>query len=118
MSNLGDRYVKQLQDLDSTIKRLNKTISDARKKKKDTQKHLYAWMVKNNVDKLGGYTVKKIAPKLHKAKRKPPKQKKEDALKLFNEIGITDPEAFWEEFEKTQKVILPEGEEGQNDEEG
>ena len=100
----GDRYVKQLNDLDVTLKRLNAKTTELRKKKKDIQTHLHAWMVKTGNEKYQGYTVAKVAPK-PPAKRKPAKAKKQDALALFQQVGIDDPETFWEEFSKTQKAV-------------
>ncbi len=100
----GERYVKQLADIDSTLKRLNSKTTELRKKKKEVQLHLHTWMVRHNHDKFEGYSVAKIAPKA-KPKRKPASKKKQDALVLFQQVGIDDPERFWEEFTRTQKVV-------------
>lgn len=100
----GERYVKQLADIDATLKRLNSKTTELRKKKKEVQTHLHTWMVRHNHDKFEGYSVEKIAPKA-KPKRKPASKKKQDALVLFQQVGIDDPERFWEEFTRTQKVV-------------
>lgn len=104
-SSSGERYVKQLADLDATLRRLNSKTSELRKKKKEVQTHLHAWMVRHHHDMYEGYSVEKISPKA-KSKRKPAKAKKQDALALFQQVGIDDPERFWEEFTKTQKVVV------------
>jgi len=105
MTTSGERYVKQLADLDVTLRRLNSKTTELRKKKKEVQTHLHAWMVRHNHDKYEGYSVAKISPKA-KPKRKPAKAKKQDALALFQQVGIDDPERFWDEFTLTQKVVV------------
>src|SRR4029078_10882627 len=101
----GDRYVSSIKDMDAAVKRLNSEVKKIRLKKAETQRHLYNWMRRNGYDSYGGYTITKITPK-PPVKRKPMKQKNEDAFRFFREAGITDPETFWEEFEKTQKNTL------------
>jgi hypothetical protein len=95
---------RRLKEIEDALKRINAKTIDLRKKRKDAQNKLYDSMIKNGVDSYEGYTVKKIAPR-PKAKRKPAKAKKQDALKLFAKIGVDDPNVLWEEFEKTQKIV-------------
>jgi hypothetical protein len=90
------------------MKRANKQILIMRKKKADVQMKLYAWMVKHNLDEYGGYKTSKLAPK--KKSRKNAKDKKQDALRLFSDIGVDDPETLWMEFQKTQKPLPPDEE--------
>jgi hypothetical protein len=103
-SSTADAYIRQITDVDAALKRLNAQTKELRKKKKDAQTRLHAWMEKNKVDEYGKISIKKIAPK-PPAKRKPAKKKKDDALRLFTAIGVNDPEELWEEFQRTQKVI-------------
>lgn len=105
-SSTADSYVRQIKELDSALKRLNIQTKEIRRKKKEAETRLYMWMVKNNVEKHGNVTLKKIAPR-SASKRKPAKQKKADALSLFTQIGVNDPEQLWEEFQMTQKVYTP-----------
>lgn len=100
----GERYVSNIQSIDVSIKRLNAEVKKLRQKKSETQNHLYKWMQRNGYNNYQGYLIDKLAPK-PSIKRKPSKQKKEDAFRFFREAGITDPETFWEELEKTQKNI-------------
>lgn len=104
-SSTADSYVRQITDIEATLKRLNKQRSELQKKKKEAEQRLHAWMVKNGVEEYGKVKIKKVAPK-PKAKRKPAKKKKDDALRLFSEIGVNDPEEFWEAFQRTQKVTV------------
>ena len=102
-SSTADAYIRQITDVDAALKRLNAQTKELRKKKKEAQTRLYAWMEKNGVEEYGKITIKKIAPK-PPAKRKPAKKKKDDALRLFTAIGVNDPEELWEEFQKTQRA--------------
>ncbi len=102
-SSTANSYVRQIKECDNAIKRLNRQSKDARTKKKLAQQHLAKWMEKNNVDTYEGISFKKIAPK-PPSKRKPAKQKKLDAIRLFADIGANDPEGLWEDFQRTQKI--------------
>lgn len=115
-SSTADSYVRQIKDVDAALKRLNAQAKELRKKKKEAQTRLHAWMVKNGVDEYGQIPAKKIAPKTP-VKRKPVKKKKEDAIRLFSQIGVNDPEELWEEFQRTQKLAdRREEEDGADDE--
>lgn len=103
MSSTADSYIRQISELNATLARLNKQTSELRKKKKEAEKRLHAWMVKNNIEEYAKVSIKKIAPK-PPAKRKPAKQKKADAINLFAQIGVNDPEQLWEEFQSTQRA--------------
>lgn len=98
---------RRLKDLEETLARLNHKTADLRKKRAEAKERLYQSMLKNNVEKCEGYTIKKIQPKI-RVKRKPAKAKKTDAIKLFADIGIEDPDSFYAEFEKTQKIVMEE----------
>jgi len=103
MSSSADSYVRQIKDIDSALKRLNTQSAELRKKKKEATHRLYVWMEKNNVESYSTFNIKKIAPK-QRAKKKPPKKRREDAITLFSSIGVNDPETLWEEFQKTQQL--------------
>jgi hypothetical protein len=108
-SSTADSYIRQIKDIDSALKRLNQQTADLRKKKKEASMRLYAWMEKNNVETYSSIDIRKIAPK-QRAKKKPPKKRKEDAIILFSQIGVNDPEKLWEEFQRTQKAEQIESE--------
>lgn len=102
-SSLADSYIRQMTDIDSALKRLNAKTSELRKQKKEATQRLYSWMEKNGVETYSNINIKKIAPK-QRAKKKPPKKRKEDAINLFSKIGINDPEELWEELQRTQQL--------------
>ena len=68
---------------------------------------LYYYMKTRNIDRVGSgkqtITIEKCNPNKKRAKVKPKKQRREDAIELFREVGINDPINFYEDFEKTQK---------------
>jgi hypothetical protein len=114
-STTADSYIRQIKDVDAALKRLNVQAKELRKKKKEAQSRLHSWMEKNKVEEYGEISLKKITPK-PPAKRKPAKKKKDDAIRLFSQIGVNDPEELWEEFQRTQKLVI-ETASDQNEEE-
>lgn len=108
-SNRAESYVRRLREIDAALSRANKQVTELRSKKKEATQRLHEWMQKKGLDEYGGYSIKKVAPR-PRAKRKPKKDKREDALRLFTSIGVQDPELLLEEYERTQKY----GEEGED----
>lgn len=99
-------YVRQILSIEEALKRHNKQVKDLRQKQKLAKTRLYEWMKARGIDDYEGYSIKKIEPR-PKIPRKKAKEKKEDALRLFSEVGVNDPEEFWEALQRTQKVIAP-----------
>jgi hypothetical protein len=99
-----DAYIREIESINDALKRLNTHAKTLREKKKVTTNHLYSWMKNHDIDEYNGIKIEKIKPK-EKKFRKKEKDKKEDAIRLFTEIGIPDPEGFWSEFRETQKGI-------------
>ena len=60
---MADGYVRELESLDSALKRHNKAAKELREKKKKTQEHLYNYMKRNDLEEYEGYKLSKIAPK-------------------------------------------------------
>ena len=104
----AESYAKEINSLNTEIKRLNGKIKSLREQKKKAESNLYHRMQRDSSQKVEGITIKSVTPKERK-KRKPISQKKADAIDLFKEIGVPNPEDFWEEFQATQ--IYAEGEE-------
>jgi len=102
-----DSYIRNLNSIGESIKRHNAQLKILREKKKESEKRLHSYMIKNNMEEYGGYKASKIAPKEKKLVKKK-KEKKTDAIRLFSEIGITDPESFWDALQETQKVKSPD----------
>jgi len=99
-----DGYVYEINSLKAEIKRLNERTKKLREQKRTAEKHLYKHMHTHKVEKYENITIKSIRPK-EKQKRKPEKAKRTDAISLFRDVGIPDPENFWVEFKATQKYI-------------
>ena len=105
MSN-GEAYIRQIGGIDEALKRLNTETKTLREKKKTAKRRLYEWMKSRGLEEFQGYKLTKITPK-PKLPRKKAKEKKEDALRLFKEIGVDDPEELWTAFQHTQKSTAP-----------
>lgn len=97
----GESYVNTIKSIDKELKRRREGIKKLNEEKKLNQRYLYQWMKSRGIDQLGGITLKSIEPK-EKVIRKKPSEKKSEAIKLFHQIGVPDPQGFWEEFKKTQ----------------
>jgi hypothetical protein len=109
MSN-PEAYVREITSLKSEIKRLNGSMKTLREQCREKQDLLYKYMTKNGIEKYQGITAKSIRPR-NKIPRKPEKEKRKDAISLFEEAGITDPETFYQEFKATQKYEMEQSEE-------
>lgn len=99
-------YIRQISSIEDALKRHNQQVKDLRQKQRLAKNHLYEWMKSKGLEEYQGYTIKKVAPR-PKIPRKKAKDKKEDALRLFSDIGVNDPEEFWEALQRTQKVAPP-----------
>jgi hypothetical protein len=59
-------------------------------------------MIKNKLESYGGKTLSSIRPR-DAVHRKTEKQKKQEAIILFREAGIDNPEEFYKEFKEKLK---------------
>lgn len=104
----GESYRKEIVSLDAEIKRLAEHTNKLKLQRQNAKNHLYNYMVSHNLEQIGegknAITLAQCAPKKPRAKVKPKKERKRDALELFSNIGIPNPEAFYEQFESTQKA--------------
>lgn len=100
-------YVREIKSLNAEIKRLNTRLRKLRAQRKEKQTLLHGYMEKNNLQKYEGITIKSIRPR-SSIPRKPEIAKKNDAIDLFREVGIPNPEAFYAEFKTTQKYVSGE----------
>jgi len=103
MSN-GEGYIRQISSIDEALKRLNAETKALRTQRTLTKQRLYEWMKSRRLDEYQGYNIDKIVPK-PKIPRKKAKEKKEDAMRLFKDIGVDDPEELWVAFQNTQKHV-------------
>lgn len=99
-----DGDVREINSIKEELKRINQRAKLLRTQKKEAESRLYRYMLRNDLEKYEGITLKSIEPKQPRP-RKPVKAKKKDALALFYEVGIPDPDSFWEEFQQTQKYV-------------
>jgi len=98
-------YVSEIRSIEKEERRLRERARKLREQKKKAKFHLYKYMESRGLEKYDGISKQSIQPK-PKTIRKKPKEKKKDALELFRLTGIPDPEGFWRDFQRTQKVIV------------
>jgi len=103
-------YVREIASIDRELKRLRAHIKELTQQRAKAQEHLYAHMTRNRLEEVEGIRVEKVTPKV-KVQRKSAKEKKQAALQLFMEVGINDPDTFWEDLQKIQKSQAPPPEE-------
>lgn len=94
--------LNEIQDIAKEIKRMNLYLKTLRIRKKSLEGELYKFMHRENISVLQGIKREKIKPEAVKRKKK--SEKKRDAIELFRNIGIDDPEEFYRQFEITQKA--------------
>ena len=105
MDYYGQGYVRTLNSINKELKRLNDEKKRLTLEKKKIERFLYEAMKRTNVKEYQGYKTAKLSPKEKiKPLRKKKKEKYHDAIRLFTEVGIPDPEGFWNEFQRTQKI--------------
>lgn len=105
-------YVRNLAKIKDSEKRCTSQLKELRQKKKQTEQRLYEYMKKNNLDNFEGYKASKLAPKPKKMVKKK-SEKDQDALKIISDVGISDPELFWETLKATQKSQILQNPEDQ-----
>lgn len=103
MSNRCTSYINEIESVSKEIKRLSSSLKKLRLQKARAEENLANVMEKEGIDQIGKIKLEKIKPK-EKLKRKSKKEKKQEAITLFYQIGVPDPEGFYQEFEKTQKA--------------
>jgi len=108
-------YLVEINNIDNELKRINEHAKKLRAQKATTMGGLRQYMISNGLEQVSDgkktISLKKCEP-MKKARSKPKKQKRSDAIQLFRDAGIPNPEKFYEEFEIAQKI--PTGDD-QND---
>ena len=101
----GQPYSAELRAVELQLTELNTKVKNARARKKELQYKLYDYMKKNKVEEIEGYSIDKIKPRTPKPKekKKPKTQQRKDAIALFRQVGILNPESLYDEFEMTTK---------------
>lgn len=100
------RCVNTIKRIDETLSRMNVEIKRLKEDKIKYQKELYRYMEARGITELAGIKIDKIKPKIPKirAKKKKKKDRIKDALELCRDVGIPNPQEFYDAFLKTQIV--------------
>lgn len=102
-------YMFELNSIDIELKRINDHAKNLRLQRTTILNALYRYMSSNNLEKVSygkrEISLKQCAPKEKRGPTKPKKEKKREAIELFRNEGIPNPEKFYEVFESTQKPI-------------
>ena len=101
------KYVDEINNIENEMKRLRKRLKQLRELKIGPSKALQRYMDTNNLKIYKGIKIEKITP-TPKILKKPPSQKKKDALRFFREAGVGNPETFYHQYLLTQKMETPE----------
>jgi hypothetical protein len=96
-------YVREIKSIVQEIKRLNDTAKRLKTQKLEKEGYLYQYMKDRGMTEIEGIKIGKICPKNEKIKRKKQSEKRDDALKLFRQVGVDDPESLWNRLEETRK---------------
>lgn len=95
--------IKSLDSVTIDIKRQNKYLKELREQKKKYEVEIVEWMERHGLREYNGIKLEKIKPK--KIVRKKQSEKRADAIRLFEEVGIQDAERLWFDLQKTQRAI-------------
>ena len=107
------QYANQIDSISTEIKRLNDLLKKLRTEKKTAQSNLHDVMKKKGMNEIVSHkgnkiTLKQCEPPKPRAKPKAKKDKQKDAIELFRNIGVPNPEQFYTEFQQTQKASPPD----------
>lgn len=105
----AESYVRELTSLDKEIKRQNKNIAKLKQQKAKVRGNLCTVMKNKGMESItvGDVTIKLSSLQPQK-RTKTMEEKKWEAIKLFSEKGIDEPEELWDELRETQKVKKPD----------
>jgi hypothetical protein len=103
MLRIAESNAKQITSINKELDQLKKRQKELRNLKRKMEKELFDYMTKNNEKKILGVKMYEIKPK-DRIERKGEKAKKKDAISLFKQTGIPDPNLFWTDL---QKVLRP-----------
>ena len=98
-SGYPDGFVRQLRTIDESLKKYNERIRELKKRREFAHEKLSEWMAKKGMEEYKGIPLK---TKKSKPRKKPvtKKYKKQNMLKLFNDIGVPDPEDIIQRLDK------------------
>jgi|GEM_PF-3901155 len=94
-----DSYIYTINSINDELKKLNSRCKSLRIQKKETEDHLKQEMKCRGIVEYKGIHIDNLVKK--RLPIKPKKEKREDAINLFRNTGIIQPEKLWEELEQT-----------------
>jgi hypothetical protein len=103
---------REINTIRAEISRIGKYVKTLRQKKQKLTDVLYVFMSEKGLKKYNNITLASIKPR---TKRKTIKEKKKDAMELFEKEGISDPEGFWLDFQRALKASKTEKEDENNE---
>ena len=104
----SDAYVQEIARIDEELKRISVHTKQLREQKARASLGLYHYMKSKGLEEVnngkGVITINKCAPKQKKPRQTKPKaQRRLDTLSLLRDVGIPNPEDFYNELENVQK---------------
>lgn len=97
-------WVAEINNIEREEKHHREALKRLRERKAQPKQALYRFMARHGYNEYGGITLKRVAPAAARRPRKPAREKRSDAVRLFREIGVPDPVGFYDEFMRTQKA--------------
>ena len=105
-------FIYVINEINSELRRLNTRVKELRELRKKQERSLYSAMKALNVESSGGYTKKSLESKYGTLTentsdkiRRTKKIKTTEALELFRQTGIPDPEGFLKNYKATQRTF-------------
>lgn len=95
-------YVNSIKNINESIKKINENVKKLKEQRKIHEHRLFLFMQKNKLEEYEGIKIDKIRPKPAIQKKKA-KEKKEETIKLFSEIGVDDPTELFKLTESIRK---------------
>nr|QBK87092.1 MAG: uncharacterized protein LCMAC103_04360 [Marseillevirus LCMAC103] len=95
-------WIAEINNIEARKRVLRKEIKALTERARRPKQALHEFMTRNGYGQYGGVKLTKVAPGVRRP-RKRPADKKADAIALFHDIGIPDPRAFYDQFQRTQK---------------
>ena len=98
----ASNYVAEMQNIDEELRRMRARSRQLQVRKKVLAQTLHDFMHRHNYAEFKGVRLKSIAPRPRR-RRKPKREKRRDGVTLLRDIGVPDPERFYDQFSNTQR---------------
>ena len=102
----GQNYSTELKSTMAQLKIENAKVNALRKRRRALEASLAKYMQRHHLQELDGFECDKLIPKqkLPPKPKKSEREKKQDGIEYYRQIGIINPERCYEEFLQTQRV--------------